>query len=121
MRRVGASVDVAAVLLFVLIGRASHHHGETPLGVLSTVWPFAAGIAVGWVVVARRPPTSLLTGAMVCAATVGVGMALRVAAGQGTAPAFIAVSLGFLGAGMVGGRAVLGVARRRSSSPATRR
>jgi hypothetical protein len=107
MRRAAAAVDLVAVVLFVVIGRASHHHGETVGGFVSTAWPFAVGVAGGWLTVARRPPAAVLSGLVVCVVTVAVGMALRVVAGQGTAAAFIAVALCFLGAVMVGGRLLL--------------
>lgn len=119
--RATAVVDVLAVLLFVVIGRASHDHGETAGGIASTAWPFAVGLGVAWALVgaARRSsgkpasPSSLPAGAAVCVATVAVGMALRVVAGQGTAPAFVGVATGFLGAVMLAGRAALGVLARR--------
>ncbi len=76
------------------------------------MWPFAAGMVVGWLVLARRAVASVRGGLLVCLATVAVGMGLRVLSGQGTAPAFIAVSLGFLGTVMVGGRLLLGAGRR---------
>lgn len=114
-------VDVLAVLLFVVIGRASHHHGETAPGIASTAWPFAVGLCAGWELVAavrhRRgkpiAPSSLPTATAVCATTVAVGMILRVVAGQGTAPAFIGVATGFLGAVMLVGRLALGATGRR--------
>jgi len=116
-------LDVAAVVLFVVIGRASHHHGETVGGVASTTWPFAVGLGAGWVLVvaaARRRPgrtslASLRGGVVICVTTVVVGMTLRVAAGQGTAAAFVAVATGFLGAVMLAGRAALGVAARHAA------
>ena len=106
MRRsaVAALVDVVAVVLFVAIGRASHHHSETVGGFLSTLWPFAAGVGVGWLVSSRRSLWRLRAGITVCLATVAVGMALRVVAGQGTALAFVVVALTFLGAVMLFGR-----------------
>jgi hypothetical protein len=105
-------VDVAALVLFVVIGRASHHDGETFDGFVSTVWPFATGVAAGWLATAKRSAASPATGAVVCIATVTIGMMLRVVAGQGTAAAFVGVALGFLGAAMVGGRLVLESVRR---------
>ncbi|MHB1553975.1 MAG: DUF3054 domain-containing protein [Acidimicrobiales bacterium] len=119
--RGAALVDVIAVALFVVIGRASHRHTETAAGIASTAWPFAAGLGTGWALVAalgRRgdkqlDPSSLSSGAAICAATVAGGMALRVVAGQGTAPSFVGVATGFLGALMLSGRAALGAARRR--------
>lgn len=106
MRRsaVAALVDVVAVVLFVAIGRASHHHSGTVGGFLSTLWPFAVGVGVGWVVSSRRSLWRLRSGITICLATVIVGMVLRVVAGQGTAFAFVVVALTFLGAVMLVGR-----------------
>lgn len=113
-----AVLDVAAVVLFVAIGRASHGHAGTVGGFVSTAWPFAAGLGLGWLACLRRPPASLRAGLVVCTSTVVVGMALRVLAGQGTAAAFVAVALGFLGAVMLGGRLLCGAGRRLWPFPA---
>jgi peptidoglycan/LPS O-acetylase OafA/YrhL len=107
------AVDVLAVVLFVVIGRASHHHGETVGGILTTAWPFLAGLVAGWVAASRWPPRSLRAGAAVCVVTVAIGMALRVVAGQGTAAAFIVVALAFLGAALLGHRLVAASLGRR--------
>jgi pimeloyl-ACP methyl ester carboxylesterase len=102
MRRVAVVLDLVAVLVFVGIGRSVHAHGLGIGGLASTAWPFVSGLAVGWVALtlAHRDPASLRSGVLVCAATVAVGMALRVVAGQGTAAAFVVVALCFLGAFM---------------------
>jgi len=107
VRRAALVLDVGMVLLFVAIGRASHHHAQTVGGFVSTAWPFSVGLAAGWLVAGRRSPASPRGGALVCVCTVAVGMVLRVIAGQGTAVAFIIVALVFLGATMVGGRVLL--------------
>jgi peptidoglycan/LPS O-acetylase OafA/YrhL len=101
-----AVLDVAAVLVFVVIGRANHHDGETIPGVASTAWPFLAGLAAGWLVARawRRPAALVPAGLAAWLGTVAVGMALRVAAGQGTAVAFIIVALCFLGLFLLGWR-----------------
>ena len=106
MRRTAASLDLVAVLVFVGIGRAVHAHGLSIDGMASTAWPFLSGLVVGWVALtlAHRAPASLGSGALVCSATVAVGMVLRVVAGQGTAAAFVVVALCFLGAFMCGWR-----------------
>ena len=128
MRRVAATdrpaavvvlLDVGAVALFVAIGRSVHGHGLSPAGFASTAWPFAVGLAVGWAVARRLGPrvASTAAGAIVAIATVAVGMALRVLAGQGTAVAFVLVALGFLGAIMVGSRLTWVVASRRGRRP----
>lgn len=114
MLRRWAAVDLLAVLVFVVIGRSVHDHGINVAGIASTAWPFAAGLAVGWlaVVTARRPGTSLLDGVIVSVCTVAIGMSLRAISDQGVAVAFVVVALGFLGACMLGWRAVLGLLRR---------
>src|SRR4029077_4755974 len=43
----GVLADVCCVLIFVAIGRANHHAGDTLAGVVSTSWPFLAGLAAG--------------------------------------------------------------------------
>jgi hypothetical protein len=106
------AVDLVAVALFVVIGRANHHHAETVAGFVSTAWPFAAGLLAGWVATARTAPLAGRNGGTVCVVTVTVGMVLRVVAGQGTAVAFIAVAVVFLGAVMTAGRLLLRRTRR---------
>jgi hypothetical protein len=97
-------IDFLVVLLFVVIGRANHHHGDGVSGIVSTTWPFAVGLAIGWfiVLVRHQKGISLGAGLEVWLATVAAGMTLRVVAGQGTAFAFIVVALCFLGALMLG-------------------
>jgi hypothetical protein len=101
-------IDMFVVLLFVGIGRSNHHHGDNLSGMVSTTWPFAIGLAIGWliVLVRRQNGVSLGAGVEVWLATVALGMILRVIAGQGTAFAFIVVALVFLGALMLGLRLV---------------
>jgi hypothetical protein len=100
--------DAAVVLIFVAIGRHTHHHGETFGGLFSTTWPFGVGLLVGWagVLLANRRPSAIPEGTAIWLSTVAIGMVLRVVAGQGTAVAFIAVALGFLGLFMLGARVV---------------
>ena len=118
MRRIAVGLDVLAVLVFVTVGRASHHYGETVPGVASATWPFLLAAAAGWALTRRADPLAPRTGIVQAVTTVTAGMALRVAAGQGTAPSFVAVSLGFLGLCMVGGRwlARAGIRRIRPSA-----
>jgi hypothetical protein len=99
-------LDVASVLVFVVIGRASHNHGESVPGVASTAWPFQAGLAVGWLAARawRRPMALVPAGIAAWLGAVAVGMVLRVVAGQGTAISFIIVALCFLGLFLLGWR-----------------
>jgi Protein of unknown function (DUF3054) len=101
-----AFLDVCCVLAFVAIGRASHHHGESVTGLASTVWPFLAGLAVGWLVTRtwRRPAAIVPGGVGAWLGAVAIGMILRVLAGQGTTLAFTCVALAFLGLFLFGWR-----------------
>jgi FtsH-binding integral membrane protein len=110
-----ALADLVCVEVFVVIGRSSHHHGETAAGVLSTSWPFVAGAACGWALgrAWTHPVRPVPTGVVIWVTCVAVGMVLRVVSGQGTAAAFVAVALAFLGMGLLGWRALArGVAAR---------
>jgi Protein of unknown function (DUF3054) len=117
-----AVIDVACVLAFVAIGRASHHDGESLDGMASTAWPFLAGLGAGLLATRawRRPAAVIPAGVGAWLGTVAVGMLLRVLAGQGTAPAFVGVALAFLGLFLLGWRAAAAaLARlgRRSVTP----
>jgi len=109
--RLAVAIDVFCVLVFVIIGRASHTKGDSLAGVASTAWPFLAGLAGGWLVTAglagrawRQPSRLWPAGVGAWLGTVVLGMVFRVVSGQGTAPAFIGVALAFLGLFMLGWR-----------------
>jgi hypothetical protein len=104
----GLLADVVVVVAFVVIGRASHHAGETAAGVARTAWPFLAGLAAGELAARswRRPAALVPTGLVVWLVTVGLGQLLRAVSGQGTDLAFIAVSAAFLGLFLLGWRLV---------------
>jgi hypothetical protein len=109
--RLAVAIDVCCVLVFVIIGRASHTTGESLAGIASTAWPFLAGLAGGWLVTAglsgrawRQPSRLWPAGVGAWLGTVILGMVFRVVSGQGTAPAFIAVALAFLGLFLLGWR-----------------
>ena len=117
--RLAAILDCCCVLVFVIIGRASHTQGESPGGIASTAWPFLAGLAGGWLAARawRRPVALWPAGVGAWLGTVALGMVLRVVSGQGTAAAFIVVALAFLGLFLPGWRLLaLVLARRRRPS-----
>jgi Protein of unknown function (DUF3054) len=119
-----ALLDVCCVLAFVAIGRASHHDGESLAGLAGTSWPFLAGLALGLLAVRawRRPGAIVPAGVGAWLGAVAAGMVLRVVAGQGTAGAFIAVALAFLGLFLLGWRAVAAlVVIRRGRAPSLAR
>lgn len=103
-----ALIDLLAVLLFAVIGRASHAEGLTLGGILETAWPFLAALVIGWIVLlAWRSPAGLpLPGVPLWVITVAVGMLLRSVSGQGTATPFIIVATIALGVLLLGWRAI---------------
>jgi len=105
-------LDAALLLLFVLIGRASH--GESLLGVLTTWWPFLAGLSAGWLVTrAWRDPLGIRwTGLGIVAVTVLVGLLLRVASGQGVQLSFVIVTIAVIALFLLGWRAIGVLVRR---------
>lgn len=46
----GLALDVALICLFAAIGRRSHAETGALLSVVTTAWPFLAGMAAGWLV-----------------------------------------------------------------------
>ena len=100
-------VDLLMVVVFATIGRRNHAEGLTATGIAATAWPFAVGIAAGWVASRGwRAPTSVLaTGVPVWASTVLGGMLFRRITGEGTAASFVVVATVVLGALLLGWRA----------------
>ncbi|GGL38778.1 DUF3054 domain-containing protein [Nocardia jinanensis] len=114
---VAIAVDIVLVVVFCAIGRRSHDEAVLT-GLLHTVWPFAAGLAVGWVVavaIARRAAGAepfdgsrfWPTGVVIWLCTLVFGMLLRVVAGQGTAFSFIVVATSVLALFLLGWRGVV--------------
>ena len=101
-----AGLDAALLLLFVMIGRASH--GEGLWGVLGTWWPFLVGLIVAWLVlrVWRTPLQIVWTGLGMWLITVTVGLLLRVVSGQGVQFSFVVVTFLVVGVFLVGWRAI---------------
>lgn len=107
------ALDVALVIAFAAIGRASHD-SDVWTGLWQTAWPFLAGLGIGWLVTRawRAPAAPVRTGLGVWAITVAGGMLLRWASGQGTALAFIIVASLTLLVALVGWRVIVAAVRR---------
>ena len=115
----GVAVDTALICLFAAIGRRNHGETSALLGIVTTAWPFLAGMAVGWLVsrlAFHLDPLRLRGGIPVWLSTVAIGMLLRSLTHAGTAPSFIVVASLFLGAALLGWRALAGLVR--SPAPA---
>lgn len=117
-RGVPLAIDLAAVLLFVVVGRRSHDEGEALLGLITTLWPFALGALVGHglLLALRRPAAAPTSGLVVWPATVVVGMLLRVASDQGVQTSFVVVTTIVLAVLLLGWRLAAHAVRRRRRS-----
>jgi peptidoglycan/LPS O-acetylase OafA/YrhL len=100
------AIDVALVIAFVLIGRASHN--ESAFGFFTTFWPFLVGLIVGWLISRfwLDPLRINWVAVIIVAITVVVGMVLRAVTGQGIEPGFVIVTTIVLGVFLIGWRLV---------------
>lgn len=102
------ALDAALVIVFAIIGRASHERDLSVAGVAVTAWPFVVALAAGWLVTRawRAPHRPVRTGLGVWAVTVVGGMLLRAVSGQGIAVAFVVVATLTLGLLLIGWRVI---------------
>jgi hypothetical protein len=111
--------DAVLVLVFVLIGRASHDENPV-LGALVTYWPFLVALLAGWALArASKNPLAVLRGGVpIWVTTVALGMLLRVLSGQGVQWSFVIVTSVVLAVFLLGWRAIarLVTSRRRRAS-----
>ena len=115
----GLAVDLVAVLLFALVGRASHagDGAGTGLGaVVLVALPFWVGVVLAWALPrVHRDPTRLVpAGVLVLAGAVVVGAVLRLASGQGAPLPFLLVTTVVLAVLLLGWRALARLAARRA-------
>ena len=119
----GLAYDTALICIFAAIGRRSHAETGALLSVLTTAWPFLAGMATGWLIsllALRRAPLTVRAGVPVWLCAVTIGMALRGLTHAGTAFSFVVVATLFLGAMLLGWRAVsILISRRTPKAGAT--
>lgn len=110
--------DILLVVIFAVIGRASHAEQLSLAGVWQTAWPFLVGLVVGWAItMAWRSPTApVRTGLGVWALTLAAGMLLRAVSGQAVVLAFVIVAGIVLFVFLVGWRAIATLIRRRVPS-----
>ena len=108
--------DVAVLVVFVLVGRRSHHEDAGLTGFFRVWWPFAAALGVAWIVTGLwRAPLAWSRAVIAWLVTVALGMALRIVVqDRELKVAFTIVTLVFVGAGMLGWRAVVRWRRSRT-------
>jgi hypothetical protein len=108
-------IDAVIVIVFCAIGRRTHDEANALAGLTMTAWPFLTGLVIGWSATLalyrdKFDATLLIpTGVVVWLSTLVFGMVLRVLSGQGTQFSFIVVATLFLGAFILGWRALLPV------------
>ena len=101
------ALDVVLVLVFAVVGRASHGEDLSALGVVQTGWPFVVGCLLGSVLACLVLRLGWLReGLLVWAITVVVGMLLRGITGGGLAVGFLIVATIVLAVFLVGWRMV---------------
>jgi hypothetical protein len=124
-----AVVDIVLIVLFALIGRSSHGEANTAWALWTTAYPFLAGWAIGYVSSGAwgRPLAFWPTGVVVWVLTVFIGLAIRVATGQGDVDgnplpiSFVIVATIVLGVFLLGWRALVRLLQRTSASRRHRR
>ncbi|MGW5920204.1 DUF3054 domain-containing protein [Nocardia fluminea] len=106
-------IDALLVIIFCAIGRRSHDEAVIA-GLLKTVWPFGAGLILGWVLAVylarntRFDATALWpNGILIWVSTLVGGMVLRAVSGQGVAPSFMIVAACVLALFLLGWRAAI--------------
>ncbi|MBA8991330.1 Kef-type K+ transport system membrane component KefB [Curtobacterium pusillum] len=126
-----AVIDVVLIVLFALIGRSSHGESNSAVALWTTAYPFLAGWAIAYVTSGAwaRPLRFWPTGVVAWILTVFVGLAIRVATGQGDVDgdplpiSFVIVATIVLGVFLLGwrgiARLVLRAVGRRDRSAAT--
>lgn len=87
-------VDLILVILFTIVGHYTHSHNFDPQGLMTTAWPFVAGLVLAWLLSAvwDRPIAPLGTGTGVWAITVLLGLVLRGITGAGGDPGDVPVT-----------------------------
>jgi len=113
---IAQTLDVILILVFVIVGRVSHHESLSIVGILITLWPFLVGLAAGWLITRswRTPFRIFWNGVTIWLVTVLIAMLLRVASNQGVEIGFVLVAAAFLVVGMLGWRAIALLIRRLS-------
>ena len=114
-RTVAIVLDLALVVAFAALGRASHAEALDVAGLSRTALPFVAGALLAWItLIMRRGDGSTLTsGVFIWAITLIGGMVFRMLIGDTIAVAFVVVAALTLAVFLIGWRAIAHLIRRR--------
>ena len=107
--------DLMCVLIFVVIGRRQHGEESAVSGVVTTAAPFLIGLVIASCIgkLRGKPADTVLAGVYTWVTTVLLGLLLRrFVFDRGTAAAFVIVAILFLGATLIGWRALAAVRQR---------
>ncbi len=109
--------DVAAAVLFAIVGRASHGSELSPAGVAQTAWPFVVAAVIGSLLAWRFGADRWWRqGAIAWAVTVAGGLGLRLLGGETAQLGFVIVTTLVLAVMLLGWRAVVTL-RTRPDAP----
>lgn len=113
-------IDLVLIVLFAVIGRASHGEAVSAGGVLVTAWPFLLGGALGWAVswLFRRAAGGPSNGVIVWVFTVVVGMLVRALTAATVATSFVIVATIVLAILLIGWRWLYSTVLRRRTATA---
>ena len=117
-RLVPLALDLLAVIVFAIAGRASH--GLDPMGLFATAWPFLAATMVAWVALWALADDGygIRAAVVVWLITLLGGMALRLLSADTAATAFVIVATLFLAGAFGGWRLIAHAVRRRRARTA---
>jgi Protein of unknown function (DUF3054) len=100
--------DVAAIIVFVAIGRQNHDEGTAVDGIATVAAPFLIALVVGWIIArAWARPMQVEAAFIIWPVTVVLGLVLRnIVFDRGTALPFIIVATAVTGVFLVGWRMI---------------
>lgn len=120
VRILPAGIDIVLVIVFAIIGRASHAEGLSVSGIAQTGWPFLVACLGGWVVVGLLNDSGYgpRAATVIWLFTLLTGMGLRILSGDTAELPFVMVAASFLFSAFFGWRLIVRLVRRRSTSSA---